>query len=51
MPSFLFALLLGALSGGGTYLYTDAAALAVIVGLVVFVAAWLGVFAIVLFDD
>lgn len=47
MPIFFLGLLLGALSGGGTYSLTDNGQLGALVG----VACWLGVAAIVLIDD
>ncbi|WP_157877365.1 hypothetical protein [Streptomyces odonnellii] len=51
MPTFLIAVLLGLISGGGTYAYTGNADLAAIVGLVVFAAVWLGIYAIFLLDE
>ncbi|WP_158920596.1 hypothetical protein [Streptomyces sp. NBRC 109706] len=51
MPLFLLGLLLGALSGGGTYALTSDSQLAAIVGLIVAVVTWLGHALIVLVDD
>lgn len=51
MLTFLLGLLLGGLSGGGTYALTSDGQLGAIVGVVVTVACWLGVAAIILIDD
>lgn len=51
MPVFIAGLLLGAISGGGTYAFTGDGQLGAIVGVVVAVLCWLGVAAVVLIDD
>lgn len=51
MPVFLLGLILGGLSGGGTYVLTADGQLAAIVGVIVAVACWLGIAAIILIDD
>ncbi|MDG9703763.1 hypothetical protein [Streptomyces sp. DH37] len=51
MPHFLIGLLLGALSGGVTYHFTADGRLAAIIGVIVFLAAWLGIWAVLVIDD
>lgn len=51
MITFLLGLLLGGISGGGTYALTTDGHLAAIVGAVVAVACWLGVAVVVFIDD
>ncbi|MGW1938994.1 hypothetical protein [Streptomyces goshikiensis] len=51
MPLFLLGLLLGALSGGATYLVTVDSQLAVIAALIAAVVTWLGIGALVVLND
>lgn len=51
MPVFILGLLLGALSGGGTYLFTEDSGLSLLIGLAVAVAVWFGTMLIVVLDD
>ena len=51
MFTFLLGLLLGGISGGGTYALTGDGQLGAVIGVVVTLACWLGVAAIVWIDD
>ncbi|MFD7763581.1 hypothetical protein [Streptomyces microflavus] len=51
MPVFLLGLLLGALSGFGTYLYTGHAQLGAAVGLIAAVLTWLGIWSLIFASD
>lgn len=51
MPLFLLGLLLGALSGGGTYALTSDGQLGAVVGVVAAVVTWCGYALVVLVDD
>ncbi|CAM5682773.1 MULTISPECIES: hypothetical protein [Streptomyces] len=49
--TFFLGLLLGSVSGTGTYAFTGHGQLAAAVGVIVFLACWLGIAAIVWIDD
>jgi hypothetical protein len=49
--TFLLGLLLGGISGGGTYALTADGHLAAIVSAVVTIACWLGITAVIFIDD
>lgn len=51
MPVFLLGLILGGLSGGGTYWLTTDGPLAVWAGAIAAVATWFGVALLLLLDD
>ncbi|MFG2826072.1 hypothetical protein ACGFWI_01090 [Streptomyces sp. NPDC048434] len=51
MITFLLGLLLGGISGGGTYALTTDSHLALVVGGVVTIACWLGVAAVIFIDE
>lgn len=51
MPTFLLCLLLAAISGGGTYAFTDDGQLAAIVVAVVAITTWCGVALLLVLDD
>lgn len=51
MPLFLLGILLGAISGAGTYFATTDGQLAGIVAAAVAVLTWLGVAAVIFIDD
>lgn len=50
MPVFLLGLLLGTLSGVGTWLYTTDTGIALIVALAVAIITWLGIAVIAVID-
>lgn len=50
MPIFIAGLLLGALSGGGTFAFTGDGGLAVVIGAVSCVLTWLGVATVIFMD-
>lgn len=51
MPTFIAGIVLGAISGGGTFAFTGDGQLGAIVGVIVAVLAWCGVAAVIFIDD
>lgn len=51
MPVFILGLILGGLSGGGTYWLTDNPAVAVLAGVIAAAVTWLGTSLLLILDD
>lgn len=51
MSLFILGLVLGGLSGGGTYAFTDDGQLGLLVGAIAAALTWLGLATIILADD
>lgn len=51
MPTFLAGLILGAISGGGTWIFTHDSALSALVAAAVAVCCWLGIACVLFLDD